>query len=149
VSKEAIIDVMFEEISKKIGFSNFFKIQDYTKDNFMEKLVADGLAIINGQHEDDYYSRIMNQYQALGYRNPDYSRKMLDILEGYTAGFAGLLRHGASIGAIDDKDTVVKAQMLTMTIDSMDNFISYGFDYNYDDIWTKTVKAVVQGDALL
>lgn len=148
VSKEAMIDVLFEEIRKRIGFSNFFKIGDYTKDNFVEKLVSDGLAVINGQRTDEHYSRIMNQYQALGYRNPDYSRKLLEILEGFTAGFVGLLRHGALIGAIDDKDTRMKAQMMTMTIDSMDNFISYGFDYDYGHIWAKTVKAIVQGDAV-
>ncbi|MCD9025295.1 TetR/AcrR family transcriptional regulator [Cohnella silvisoli] len=148
LSKEAIIDVLFEEICKDIGFASFFNVQDYSKDNFEEKLIFDGLSIISKQKEDDNYSRIMNQYQALGYRNPKYSRKLLDSLDGFTVGFVELLRHGASIGAMADKDTLIKAQMLTMIIDSMDNFMSYGFEYGYEDIWTKAVKAIVLEDAV-
>ncbi|WP_234405500.1 TetR/AcrR family transcriptional regulator [Paenibacillus sp. IHBB 10380] len=143
-SKKDIIDVIFDEICQSIGFANFFSVQDYTKDNFEEKLISDGLSIINRQYEDDYYSRIMNQFQALGYRNPNYSHKLIESLEGFTTGFVELLRHGASIGAVDDKDTLIKAQMLTMIIDSIDNFISYKLEYRYDDIWTKAVKTIVK-----
>ncbi|MCU6794548.1 TetR/AcrR family transcriptional regulator [Paenibacillus sp. WQ 127069] len=146
LSKEVIIDVLFEEICKSIDFANFFNIQHYTKDNFEEKLIADGLHVITKQKVDDNYSRIMKQYQALGYRNPKYSQKLLEVLNGFTTGFVELLRHGASIGAIHDKDTLVRAQMLNMIIDSIDNFISYGFEYNYADIWTKAVLTIVKGE---
>ncbi|WP_409340608.1 TetR/AcrR family transcriptional regulator [Paenibacillus sp. MBLB4367] len=147
LSKEAIIDVLFDEICKSIAFSNFFDPKDYTKDHFEGKLISDGLSMIGKQKEDDAYSRIMNQYQALGYRNPKYSQKLLEILSGFTAGFDELLRYGASIGAIEEKDTLIKAQMLTMIMDSMDNFMSYGFEYDYEDIWTKTVKSLLKGDS--
>ncbi|MCQ6557182.1 TetR/AcrR family transcriptional regulator [Paenibacillus mendelii] len=145
VSKESIIEVLFDEICKSIGFENFFTIQDYTNDNFEEKLISDGLRIILKQNEDIYYTRIMNQYQALGYRNPTYSRKLIDSLDGFTTGFVALLQHGARIGAIEDTDALVKAQMLTMMIDSMDNFISYGLAYHYEAIWTKAVVTIVRG----
>jgi hypothetical protein len=83
---------------------------------------------------------------VLGYRNPYYSQKLIESLKGFTTGFVELLRHGASIGAVDDKDTLIKAQMLTMIIDSdsMDNFNSYKFEYRYDDIWTRAVKTIVK-----
>lgn len=148
VSKESIIDVLFDEICKSIGFDNFFNIEDYTKDNFEEKLISDGLHIISKQNEDIYYSRIMNQYQALGYRNPKYTQKLVESLDGFTIGFAQLLRHGVSIGAIDDRDELINAQMLTMIIDSMDNFINYGLVYRYEEIWTKTVVTILKGDSV-
>ena len=142
-SKEAIIDVLFDEICKSTAFSNFFRIEQYTKDNFEEKLVADGLSIIRTQTEDVHYSRIMHQYQALGYRNPKYTLKLLESLGGFTKGFHELLRHGVSIGAVKEEDTLVHAQMLTMIIDGMDNFVTYGFQYRYDEIWTKAVRSII------
>lgn len=146
LSKDAIIDVLFDEICKSIEFASFFNLHDYTKDNFEEKLISDGLSIITKQKEDENYSRIMNQYKALGYRNPRYFQRLLEILDGFTVGFVELLRYGASIGAIHDKDTLIRAQMLNMIIDSMDNFISYGFEYHYGDIWTKAILTIVKGE---
>lgn len=148
VSKESIIDVLFDEICKSIGFDNFFNIEDYTKDNFEEKLISDGLHIISKQNEDIYYSRIMNQYQALGYRNPKYTQKLVESLDGFTIGFAQLLRYGVSIGAIDVRDELINAQMLTMIIDSIDNFINYGLMYRYEEIWTKMVVTILKGDSV-
>lgn len=145
-SKEAIIDVLFDEICKSVTFANFFSIKQYSKDNFEEKLIADGLSIIQSQTEDEHYSRIMHQYQALGYRNPKYMQKLIASLDGFTTGFHELLRHGVSIGAIKDGDTLAHAQMLTMIIDGVDNFMTYGFQYRYDKIWAKTVKAIVRGE---
>lgn len=147
VSKETIIDVLFDEICKSIGFHNFFDIGAYSKDNFKEKFISDGLNMISIQNEDMYYARIMNQFQALSYREPKYSQKLIESLDGYTTGFAQLLRHGVSIGVIEDRHELLHAQMLTMIIDSMDNFISYGLEYAYEDIWTKTVLTVLEGDA--
>lgn len=146
LSKEIIIDVLFDEICKSIGFTNFFNIQDYTNNNFKEKLISDGLRMISSQQEDENYSRIMKQYQVFGYRNPKYSQKLLEILDGFTVGFANLLQHGASIGAIHDHDILIKAQTLNMIIDSIDHFISYGFEYDYSDIWTKAVLTLVQDE---
>ncbi|WP_256757561.1 TetR/AcrR family transcriptional regulator [Cohnella sp. WQ 127256] len=146
LSKEIIIDVLFDEICKSIGFTNFFNIQDYTNNNFKEKLISDGLRMISSQQEDENYSRIMKQYQVLGYRNPKYSQKLLELLDGFTVGFANLLQHGASIGAIHDHDILIKAQTLNMIIDSIDHFISYGFEYDYADIWTKAVLTLVQDE---
>ncbi|TXK84374.1 TetR/AcrR family transcriptional regulator [Paenibacillus sp. N3.4] len=146
LSKEAIIDVLFDEICKSIGFANFFNIQDYTMDNFVEKLISDGLSLINKQKEDANYSRIMNQYQALGYRDPKYAQKLLEVLGGFTSGFDELLQHGASLGAINAKDTLIKAQMLNMILDSMDNFMSYGFEYRYAEIWTQAVLSNIKGE---
>ncbi|WCN36244.1 TetR/AcrR family transcriptional regulator [Aneurinibacillus uraniidurans] len=145
-SKEAIIDVLFDEICKSITFVNFFSIEQYSKDNFEEKLIADGLSTIQSQTEDEYYSRIMHQYQALGYRNLKYMQKLIESLDGFTTGFHELLRHGVSIGAVKDGDTLAHAQMLTMIIDSMDNFMTYGFQCRYDKIWAKAVKSIVRGE---
>ncbi|OPH53262.1 TetR family transcriptional regulator [Paenibacillus ferrarius] len=147
LSKEAIIQMLFEELCKSIGFSSFFRIEEYTQNNFEEKFIADGLQIIHKQQTDMYYSRILNQYQALGYRNPAYSQKLVQILEGFTAGFAELLVHGVSIGAIATLDVLTKAQMLTMIIDSMDNFMSYGLAYGYENIWTTAVKSLIKGES--
>ncbi|GFZ79745.1 TetR family transcriptional regulator [Paenibacillus marchantiophytorum] len=143
VSKEAMIDVLFDEICKSIGFTSFFHIPNYTATNFKERLISDGLNIIAQQKEDENYSRIMHQYQALGFRNMKYSQKLIEVLDGFTSGFAGLLQHGAAIGVIHDTDVLVKAQLLNMIISSIDNFISYGIDCNYEDIWTKAVHTIV------
>ncbi|MFD2168521.1 TetR/AcrR family transcriptional regulator [Tumebacillus lipolyticus] len=145
VSKESLIDALLDEICKSIGFSTFFSVQNYTNDNFVALLISDGLSMVEKQKEDPYYSRIMNQYQALGYRNTKYSQRLLDILDGYRAGFTELLQHGASLGSIDGRDLSIKAQMLTMIMDSIDNFTSFGFEYEYAAIWKSAVLRLVRG----
>ncbi len=145
VSKESLIDALLDEICKSIGFSTFFSVRNYTNDNFVALLISDGLRMMEKQKEDPYYSRIMNQYQALGYRNTKYSQRLLDILDGYRAGFTELLHHGASLGSIDGRDLSIKAQMLTMIMDSIDNFTSFGFEYEYAAIWKNAVLRLVKG----
>ena len=144
-SKEAIIDTLFDELCRSIAFSSFFKLQDYTRENFVERLISDGLHLIGNQQEDVRYSRIMKQYQALSYRNVKYTEKLLEILEGFTTGFAELLQHGATLGAIPGGDVLVRAQMLNMILDSIDNYINYGFKYDYNAIWIKAVADIVKG----
>ncbi len=144
-SKDAIIDTLFEELCRSIAFLRFFKLQDYTRANFAEKLTSDGLHLIGSQQEDAHYSQIMKQYQALGYRNAKYAERLLEILEGFTAGFAELLQHGAALGAIPGDDVLVRAQMLNMILDSIDNYINYGFKYDYNAIWIKAVADIVKG----
>lgn len=144
-SKEALIDKLFEEICRSIGFHVYFQLEKYTAENFSARLTSDGLNMVHTQQEDEHYTRIMNQYQALGYRNPKYARQLIGILEGFTSGFTELLEHGVSIGALPEGNMGVQAQMLTMIIDSMDNFMSYGLEYDYELIWTQAVNQVMTG----
>lgn len=144
-SKEALIDKLFEEICRSIGFHVYFQLEQYTVENFGARLTSDGLNMIHTQQEDEHYTRIMNQYQALGYRNPKYARQLIGILKGFTSGFTELLKYGVSIGALSEGNMGVQAQMLTMIIDSMDNFMSYGLEYDYEEIWTQTVNQVMSG----
>ncbi|BFH65641.1 TetR/AcrR family transcriptional regulator [Paenibacillus azoreducens] len=143
-SKEALIDVLFEEICRGIDFSRFFDKRQYTKGNFEQRFIEDGLNMIG--HQDQNYLQIMNQYHALGYREPKYMRMLIEILEGYTKGFAELLQHGVDLGVLPEQDVMVRAEMLTMIMDGMDNFMSYGFECRYEDIWKVTVLSLIKGD---
>lgn len=143
-SKEALIDVLFEEICRDIDFSRFFDKRQYTKGNFEQRFIEDGLNMIG--HQDQNYLQIMNQYHALGYREPKYMRMLIEILEGYTKGFSELLQHGVDLGVLPEQDVMVRAEMLTMIMDGMDNFMSYGFECRYEDIWKVTVLGLIKGD---
>lgn len=144
-SKETIVDVLFEELCENIAFDKFFNRSDYTEENLQERLIKDGLHMIKEQRSDPHYSRIMKQYQALGYRNPKYAERLVRILDQYAYGFDELLRLGSPPESILSQTTLIQAQMLAMTVDSIDNFASYGLDYAYEEIWRATVQAIVNG----
>ncbi|WCT56042.1 helix-turn-helix domain containing protein [Paenibacillus kyungheensis] len=145
-SKNSIIDALFNEICQSIRFEYFFDITSYTKQNFEQQFINDGLKILAAQQTDEYYARIMNQYQALGYREVHYAQTLINILEGFQTGFEKLLQYGASCEVVHTQDLSLAAQTLTMIIDGMDNFVGYGFHYRYEDIWIKTVQTIIKGD---
>ncbi|WP_141501972.1 TetR/AcrR family transcriptional regulator [Paenibacillus luteus] len=144
-SKESIVDMLFEELCESIEFHKFFTRSEYTKENLEEKLIKDGLYMIMEQKTDPHYSRIMKQYQALGYRNPKYAERLVRILDQYAYGFDELLRLGNPPEAKAIQNTRILGQLLAMTVDSIDNFASYGLDYAYEEIWRSTVQAIVNG----
>lgn len=145
-SKQSIINALFDEICTNITFEYFFNTETYTAQNFEQQFITDGLKIVAAQQTDEYYARIMNQYQALGYREVHYAQTLIAILEGFNTGFEKLLHYGASYNIVHSQDIALAAQTLTMIIDGMDNFMGYGFHYRYEDIWIKTVQNIIRGD---
>lgn len=147
ISKDVLIEVLFDEITKEIDFSKSFSIQDYTKDNFEAKLLADGCRMIEEQRQDEYFPRILNEYMIRGSRNePKYEQRFYAVTEGFASGFEELLTHGAKLGVVPDERITAKAHMLTMVIDNIGNFMMIGFKFNYEDIWQEAVKSVLRSE---
>ncbi|MFB6367623.1 TetR/AcrR family transcriptional regulator [Paenibacillus elgii] len=140
-SKDVLIEVLFEEIKKEINFSKSFSIQDYTKDNFEAKLLADGYRMIEEQRQDDYFPRVVNEYMIRGSRNElKYEHRLHEVIEGFANGFEELLTHGAKLGIIPGERITAKAHMLTMVIDNIGNCMLIGLKFNYKEIWEEAVK---------
>ncbi|MCP3775504.1 TetR/AcrR family transcriptional regulator [Paenibacillus sp. MZ04-78.2] len=144
-SKDVLIDVLFEEIKMEIDFSKSFSIQDYMKDNFEAKLLADGYRMIEEQWHDDYFPRVMNEYMIRGSRNElKYVHRLHEVIEGFANGFEELLTHGAKLGIISGERITAKAHMLTMVIDNIGNCMLIGLKFNYKEIWEEAVKVCLR-----
>lgn len=144
-SKEVLIDVLFEEMCKKMGFAKSFVIQDYSESNFRTKLLEDGYQMIREQRENDSFSRVVNEFLTLCLRNEKYRERIHAITKGFVTGFSDLLLRGVEWGVLSDDRIPSKAHLLTMVIDNIGNFMVMGYepDIDYEHIWTEAVQSVL------
>ncbi|MBM7585571.1 AcrR family transcriptional regulator [Bacillus pakistanensis] len=142
-SKEALIDFLFEEIFADYYFSNYFSLSEYTKQNFAEKLIMDGLSLLPDCDEDPFILRVLNEFILTVGRNEKYQQRLLDMQTDFLNGFTALLKKGVELGVVSQEKTETKAHMLVMVNDNISNFMLMGFKLNYKDIWMEAVKSVI------
>ncbi|HEK9099791.1 TetR/AcrR family transcriptional regulator [Bacillus pfraonensis] len=141
-SKEALIDFLFEAIFADYYFSAYFAKEQYTKKNFEERLIEDGLHMLSEYEEDPGTLRVLNEFILTAVRNEKYQKRLFEVQEDFLNGFADLLKKGADLGVVSKEKTEEKAHMLALVIDNMSNSMLMGFKLNYKDIWTESVKSV-------
>ncbi|MDZ5606226.1 TetR/AcrR family transcriptional regulator [Bacillus pseudomycoides] len=141
-SKEALIDFLFEEIFDDYYFSAYFVKEQYTKENFEERLIEDGLRMLSEYEEDPGALRVLNEFILTAVRNEKYQKRLFEVQEDFLNGFADLLKKGADLGVVSQEKTEEKAHMLALVIDNMSNSMLMGFKLNYRDIWIESVKSV-------
>jgi AcrR family transcriptional regulator len=142
-SKEALIDFLFEDFFADYYFSNYFSLDEYTKQNFAETLIADGLSMLPDCDEDPFILRVLNEFVLTVGRNEKYHQRLLDMQADFLNGFTALLIKGAELGVVSEENTETKAHMLVMVIDNISSFMLMGFKLNYKDIWIEAVKSVI------
>lgn len=143
-SKEALVDFLFEEIFSGYHFVSYFDKEQYTKGNFAEKLIADGLHMLSEYEGQEGILRVINEFIVTAARNEKYQKRLFEIQEEFLNGFHDLLKKGAGLGVVSQDATEENAHTLALVIDNMSNYMLMGFQLKYKEIWIRNVKNVMK-----
>ncbi len=145
-SKEALVDFLFEEIFSEYHFVNYFDKDQYTKERFAEKLIADGLHMLSEYEGQEGILRVINEFIVTATRNEKYQKRLFEIQEDFLNGFHDLLKQGVELGVVSQHATEENAHTLALVIDNMSNYMLMGFQLKYKEIWIQNVKNVMKED---
>jgi AcrR family transcriptional regulator len=143
-SKEALVDFLFEEIFSGYHFVSYFDKEQYTKENFAEKLIADGLHMLSEYEGQEGILRVINEFIVTASRNEKYQKRLFEIQEEFLNGFHDLLKKGARLDVVSQQETEENAHTLALVIDNMSNYMLMGFQLKYKEIWIQNVKNVMK-----
>ncbi|MED2182188.1 TetR/AcrR family transcriptional regulator [Bacillus wiedmannii] len=143
-SKEALVDFLFEEIFSGYHFVSYFDKEQYTKENFAEKLIADGLHMLSEYEGQEGILRVINEFIVTASRNEKYQKRLFEIQEDFLNGFHDLLKKGVELDVVSQQATEENAHTLALVIDNMSNYMLMGFQLKYKEIWIRNVKNVMK-----
>ncbi|MGZ7147222.1 TetR/AcrR family transcriptional regulator [Bacillus sp. BC08] len=143
-SKEALVDFLFEEIFSGYHFVSYFDKEQYTKENFAEKLISDGLHMLSEYEGQEGILRVINEFIVTASRNEKYQKRLFEIQEDFLNGFHDLLKKGVELDVVSQQETEENAHTLALVIDNMSNYMLMGFQLKYKDIWIRNVKNVMR-----
>ncbi|MBG9856753.1 TetR/AcrR family transcriptional regulator [Bacillus wiedmannii] len=143
-SKEALVDFLFEEIFSGYHFVSYFDKEQYTKENFEEKLIADGLHMLSEYEGQEGILRVINEFIVTASRNEKYQKRLFEIQEDFLNGFHDLLKKGVELDVVSQHATEENAHTLALVIDNMSNYMLMGFQLKYKEIWIQNVKNVMK-----
>ncbi|PGH89844.1 TetR family transcriptional regulator [Bacillus anthracis] len=143
-SKEALVDFLFEEVFSGYHFVSYFDKEQYTRGNFAEKLIADGLHMLSEYEGQEGILRVINEFIVTAARNEKYQKRLFEIQEEFLNGFHDLLKKGAGLGVVSQDATEENAHTLALVIDNMSNYMLIGFQLKYKEIWIRNVKNVMK-----
>ena len=141
-SKEDLIRQLFDYFCKEIQFNNYFRVEDFTAKNFVDKLVSIGVQMIQDQKQDPYFDNVMKEFLSLAARDKYYHDHLLEIQSFYLKGFVELLQKASSLSLITEEAVEEKAHILALVLDNIGNLIMENETINYKGIWITTVKLV-------
>ncbi|MFJ7953198.1 TetR/AcrR family transcriptional regulator [Lysinibacillus sp. NPDC096418] len=147
-SKDDLIKQLFDFFCTEIQFNNYFRIEDFTAENFVDKLVKIGVQMIQDQKQDPYYDNVMKEFLSLAARDKYYQDHLLEIQSFYLKGFEKLLKKASSLSLITDEAVEEKAHILALVLDNIGNLIMENETINYKGIWITAVKLVFLKDDL-
>ncbi|MDA1885720.1 TetR/AcrR family transcriptional regulator [Bacillus cereus group sp. BY105LC] len=143
-SKEALVDFLFEEVFSGYHFVSYFDKEQYTRENFAEKLITDGLHMLSEYEGQEGILRVINEFIVTAARNEKYQKRLFEIQEEFLNGFHDLLKKGAGLGVVSQDATEENAHTLALVIDNMSNYMLMGFQLKYKEIWIRNVKNVMK-----
>ncbi|HFJ9331370.1 TPA: TetR/AcrR family transcriptional regulator [Bacillus paranthracis] len=143
-SKEALVDFLFEEIFSGYHFVSYFDKEQYTKENFAEKLISDGLHMLSQYEGQEGILRVINEFIVTASRNEKYQKRLFEIQEDFLNGFHDLLKKGVEFDVVSQQATEENAHTLALVIDNMSNYMLMGFQLKYKEIWIRNVKNVMK-----
>lgn len=143
-SKEVLVDFLFEEIFSGYHFASYFDKERYTKENFAEQLIADGLHMLSEYEGQEGILRVINEFIVSAARNEKYQKRLFEIQENFLHGFHDLLKKGVRLGVVSKHATEENAHTLALVIDNMSNYMLMGFQLKYKEIWIQNVKNVMK-----
>ncbi|HFU7054936.1 TPA: TetR/AcrR family transcriptional regulator [Bacillus cereus] len=143
-SKEALVDFLFEEIFSGYHFVSYFDKEQYTKENFTERLISDGLHMLSEYEGQEGILRVINEFIVTASRNEKYQKRLFEIQEDFLNGFHDLLKKGVELDVVSQQATEENAHTLALVIDNMSNYMLMGFQLKYKEIWIQNVKNVMK-----
>ena len=143
-SKEALVDFLFEEIFSGYHFVSYFDKEQYTKENFTEKLISDGLHMLSEYEGQEGILRVIKEFIVTASRNEKYQKRLFEIQEDFLNGFYDLLKKGVELDVVSQQETEENAHTLALVIDNMSNYMLMGFQLKYKEIWIRNVKNVMK-----
>jgi TetR/AcrR family transcriptional repressor of mexJK operon len=147
-SKEALFHALLQEVCKEIRFDTFFPIKEFTTENFKEHFITCGLKMIHEQRNDPHYSLIMKEFMIQSTRDEKILEAVKAVIDTYVQGFTALFMHGVNLGVMRGENLGVKAEMLTLVIDQIDNYMTLGIAFDYDRLWQYSVEQVWNGEII-
>lgn len=75
-SKDDLIKQLFEYFCKEIQFTNYFRVEEFTAENFEGKLVKVGIQMIKYQKQDPYYDNVMKEFLSLAARESNNKEQL-------------------------------------------------------------------------
>ncbi|MGF9908576.1 TetR/AcrR family transcriptional regulator [Brevibacillus porteri] len=142
-SKDALLDYLFDQLFRNYTFSHFFTVTDFTADNFVELLIENGLKLLPSEEEDYAFLRVFNQFLLSVSQKEKYRDKLRVMQEDFLQGFTSLLERGVELGVITPDRIVAKAHILALVVDNISNYMLMGIELDQRDIWTETVRSVL------
>lgn len=144
-SKEELFSVLFNQIIEQMKFSKLHDLTHFTKENFRDGLLEIGHKEIDSIVSDNYFSSVLKEMIIYSTRNTHVSKMFIDVIASYVDGFRQLLKHGVDIKELpENMDIELQAQILTMAIDSITTFISYGMDFDFKKIWFEVIRQMLK-----
>ncbi|MNI27514.1 HTH-type transcriptional regulator MtrR [compost metagenome] len=148
-SKEVLFAALLQAVCDEIRFEKYFSLTLFSADNFVNQFIQCGLTMIQDQRDDPDYSLLMKEFMIQSTRDDQIMVSVKAVVESYLIGFEVLLRHGVSLGVLTDEENLhVKAEMLTMIIDQIDNYMSLGIVSDYEGLWRHCVNQTLHGGTL-
>ncbi|MCS1352105.1 TetR/AcrR family transcriptional regulator [Mechercharimyces sp. CAU 1602] len=139
-SKEKLVRTLFEVLVTEIQFTKFFQIEKYSKENFCDQLIMDGIRMIQEQGADPYYENVMRQYSVLAARENKYQVILEEVLYDFLQGFTTLLQRAHQFGLLPDEEIAIRAQYLTLVVDGLDQYTDERYGFDAEAIWKFTVQ---------
>ncbi|WP_169088881.1 TetR/AcrR family transcriptional regulator [Paenibacillus sp. PL91] len=144
-SKEVLFDALLQAVCDEIRFEKYFSLPVFTADRFAEQLIQCGLTMIQDQRNDPLYSLLMKEFMIQSTRDEKILAPVKAIIESYVKGFEDLLQHGVRLGVLTGEDLRVKAEMMTLVVDQIDNYMGLGIGLDYEGLWRQCVHQTLQG----
>ncbi|MEC1262231.1 TetR/AcrR family transcriptional regulator [Bacillus swezeyi] len=144
-SKEELVDYLFHLVFADHHFSAYFSINEYTKENFKKRLIADGMRYFEEYKHNTPALKVVHEFVLSAAQRPKYEKKLKSIMEHFLEGFDALLSYGVELGVISSQNTKVNAHTLALVIDNLGNFMIFGIEMDYKKIWETAVSHVMKG----
>lgn len=150
-SKEELIDAVFTWILEGYRFDKYFPIMEYTKENFVEKIINDGVQLLNEESTDTQMLvvQVLNEFLLYGNResshNKAYKLKIKAVQQGFIDGFISLMQKGVEYGLVESKGLREKAVVLALTLDNLSNYPMIGIQLDIAAVWKQAISSVLSG----
>ena len=148
-SKEMLVDAVFNSIFEGYSFETYFHINEYTKENFEEKIFNDGLQLLIEVSIDAQLLvvQVLNEFLLYGSResahSQEYKLKINSVQKGFIDGFIRLLQKAKEFGLIDSKGLYEKATVLALILDNLTNFPMVDIQIDVAAVWRQTITSVL------
>ncbi|GIN84374.1 TetR family transcriptional regulator [Heyndrickxia sporothermodurans] len=148
-SKEKLVDAVFNWIFEGYQFELYFHINEYTMDNFEEKIFNDGLKVLSVESSDAQLLviQVLNEFLLYGSResahNKEYKFRIKSVQQGFIDGFIRLLQKANEFGLIDSKGLHEKATVLALILDNLTNYPTLDIQLDVTAIWRQAITSVL------